>query len=514
MTNFDLSLQIFSFLKQAEVKEIVVCAGARNAPLVLALKSQNFKIYSYFEERSAAFFALGLMKAFQRPVAVMTTSGTAVAELLPATIEAYYQGLPLILISADRPKTYRGTGAPQSIEQVGLLSNYVDKVYDLDLYTQDFTFDWNLQKPLHLNVCFDEPLIDQKSDAIFYVKINKENISSASAAKAQLITNPLIILGQIEDESKERVIDFIVKTKAPVYAEALSQLSSIREIQPYLLKSSDVIVKKAFKLNLCDSVIRIGGVPTLRFWRDLEQEFKNIPVVNYSELAFTGLSRPSDLLPVVDLKAQSEFPEENLNKIKNIDHELSAEKRKLLEQFPQSEQSFTHVLSRTIKTSSLYLGNSLPIRNWDQFAEIQSEKISANRGANGIDGQISTYLGWSENFSKSFCFIGDLTAMYDLAALGLKPLLQMKQRNIVVCNNFGGQIFKRVFKNDEFINAHNINFEHWAKMWNWQYTQIKNTSELEKINSLKSEFNIIELQPNAEQTQWFWQNWDEKCQKL
>src|SRR3989344_693333 len=98
MTNFDLSLIVFSVLKQAGVQNVVVCAGARNAPLVLALQEQNFKIFNYFEERSAAFFALGLIKSTKRPAAVLTTSGTAAAELLPAAIEATYQGLPLILV--------------------------------------------------------------------------------------------------------------------------------------------------------------------------------------------------------------------------------------------------------------------------------------------------------------------------------------------------------------------------------------------------------------------------------
>lgn len=118
MTNTDLSRMVFSVLKQAGADTLIVCAGARNAPLVLNLPIESgFKIYQFFEERSAAFFALGLIRASAKPVAILTTSGTAAAELLPAVIEAHYQGLPMILVTADRPKAYRGTGAPQTIQQ-------------------------------------------------------------------------------------------------------------------------------------------------------------------------------------------------------------------------------------------------------------------------------------------------------------------------------------------------------------------------------------------------------------
>ncbi len=104
------------------VQELCLCPGARNAPLIYPLvHSSQVRIYYWPEERSAAFFALGRIKATGCPVAVVTTSGTAAAELLPATMEAFYTGLPLILITADRPRRFRGTGAPQSAEQVDYL---------------------------------------------------------------------------------------------------------------------------------------------------------------------------------------------------------------------------------------------------------------------------------------------------------------------------------------------------------------------------------------------------------
>lgn len=115
------------------VAEVCVAAGARNAPLLSAiLESEGVKVWSFFEERCAAFFALGRIQADRTPVAVLTTSGTAAAELLPAVIEAHYQGLPLVLLTADRPRRYRGTGAPQAIEQKDLFGPYVSACIDVE----------------------------------------------------------------------------------------------------------------------------------------------------------------------------------------------------------------------------------------------------------------------------------------------------------------------------------------------------------------------------------------------
>ncbi|HVR41316.1 MAG TPA: thiamine pyrophosphate-binding protein, partial [Thermoanaerobaculia bacterium] len=126
------------------VSEYCVCAGSRNAPLIAALS--GVKTFAFVDERSAAFFALGRIKLHGKPVAVLTTSGTAVAELLPATIEAYYSGLPLVLVTADRPARFRGTGAPQCIEQIGLFGPYAATSLDA----------WNRRMPLHLNIEVDE----------------------------------------------------------------------------------------------------------------------------------------------------------------------------------------------------------------------------------------------------------------------------------------------------------------------------------------------------------------------
>src|SRR5207302_8310667 len=186
------------------------------------------RIYSFVDERSAAFFALGRAKLTGRPAAVVTTSGTAVAELLPAAIEAHYSGTPLILITADRPARYRGTGSPQSIEQEEIFG-----VYARGSVT-------------HINIEFDEPLIDEevawergrlaRSSAPAMTRAepagedasapSRELSSASMAGKMPALPGdrPLLVIGGLDESNRSAVRDFAKRLNAPIYAEPLSGL--------------------------------------------------------------------------------------------------------------------------------------------------------------------------------------------------------------------------------------------------------------------------------------------------
>lgn len=528
MTNFELVQNIFFYLKRMQVQAVVLCAGARNAALIMHLPENEFQIYHYFEERSASFFALGLAKANNQPVAIVTTSGTAVAELLPAVIESFYQGIPLLVVTADRPKKYRGSGAPQAIEQVGLFSSYVEQVYDIDIDTNDFNLTWSKTKPLQLNVCFDEPLIEKLQDQDKFEIVEKiknshrsiefDNQKSAFIEMNEIvIPQPLIIIGQLSSHEIQEVVSFLRRTTTFLYIESLSQLKGVSEFNERLLNSSEQLINKYFNEKHFSSVIRIGGVPTLRFWRDLENKYKDVPVYNFSNLKFTGLSRTTFHYNIGGLKSVLILNDSDrvIQEIKSTEVRLQKLKLELIKKYPLSEPSWVNFLSLEIENQPLYLGNSLPIRHWDQFTLSPHQNVFANRGANGIDGQISTYLGWSEAFKKSYCLIGDLTTMYDLASLGLANQLCKGQRIIIIINNFGGQIFNKVIKKsnktDIFLNTHPIEFENWAKMWGWEYKKWIKAQDLNFINGVNQ---IIEIQPDAKQTESFWNEWDQICQKI
>lgn len=149
MDNVRRASSLIEDVRASGVTEFCVCAGSRNSPLLAVLGASDLCLFSFVDERSAAFFALGRIKLHGNPVAVVTTSGTAVAELLPAAVEAFYSGLPLILISADRPARFRGTGAPQSIEQTGIFGVYAEASLET----------WSRTKPVHVNIEFEEPLL-------------------------------------------------------------------------------------------------------------------------------------------------------------------------------------------------------------------------------------------------------------------------------------------------------------------------------------------------------------------
>lgn len=157
--NAELALNVLKQLKLLSIQDVIVCPGGRNIPLVFLIEEDpDFHPYYWYEERSAAFFALGRSRITGFPTAVITTSGTAAAELHPAAMEAFYSGVPLLLITADRPREMRGSGAPQTTDQTGLFHKHITFELDVAKGEAPTLIGWKLKGPAHLNVCFEEPL--------------------------------------------------------------------------------------------------------------------------------------------------------------------------------------------------------------------------------------------------------------------------------------------------------------------------------------------------------------------
>lgn len=511
--NIKLSAKIVEQAFEWGVQEFCVCAGARNSPLVVLLeKAKNIKIYSFFDERSAAFFALGRIQSTGRPVAVVTTSGTAVAELLPAAVEAYYSGWPLLLITADRPKRYRKSGAPQAIEQVGIFSHYVEKSEDLDHTNLDHQFSiWSMAGPYQLNICFEEPLIDSVIPELTWknaaVKL-RSLPANPTEVSSKNIVQPLVLIGSLRLDEIPAVKKFLEETQCLFYSEALSQISENISSQQRI-RGGEKVLQSAFESNLFDSVIRIGGVPTTRLWRDLEDKFLTIPVNSFCRNEFTGLARPSRLsLTIENLKyVKVQIDEVRNEKIKKLDQESIQKFNQLVSQQPLSEVSFIHKISNESQGARVYLGNSLPIREWDLADRTRSfEGVFGHRGANGIDGQVSGFLGLCSEQVQNVGLFGDLTTLYDLQSLWIANQISAKNISIIVINNSGGQIFNRLFKNDLFLNSHSLNFKSWAEMFGWDYECITDS----KTQIVKSGRRIVEVVPSAVQSNEFWQKYDQK----
>ena len=531
MTNIAEAQRVIEQAWALGAADFCVCAGSRNAPLLAVLGASNLRIYSFVDERSAAFFALGRAKRTGRPVAVVTTSGTAVAELLPAAVEAHYSGTKLIFITADRPSRYRGTGAPQAIEQEEIFGVYAGG------------------SVLHINIEFDEPLLDEVAGSRGFEVSRQETDDAANRADTArprnretsqpiaevsesrgfavarqvtdnaanradtarprnretsqprtqqplLFTRPLVILGGLAPTHRDRVRAFALALNAPVYAEPLSGLREDPALAHLLITAGERMIGRG---NF-DGVIRIGNVPSLRFWRDLDESRRDLPLVSFSDLPFTGCSRgevhPIETLPV------DVTPRERDERFFSDDRSRAASIAAILDDEPQSELAMVRSLSRTIPANArVYLGNSLPIREWDLAAvrEPRGVTIEANRGANGIDGQLSTFLGQCDPSRPNICVVGDLTAIYDSNAPWIVPQLDAGiDWRIVIINNGGGRIFSRVpslrkldpaMRERMIENSHALRFDHWAAMWS-------------------IEDRVTELRPDADSTRRSWERYD------
>lgn len=490
--NEQLALHIVQEAVNSGVSEFCICPGARNAPLYTVLMyATTLKKYLWCEERSAAFFALGRARATNRPVAVITTSGTAAGELLPAAMEAYYSGVPLLLITADRPRRFRGSGAPQTAEQVGLYGIYAPFAQDIAVGETCELVEWDFSAAAHLNVCFEEPFPQTNSPAESHSFIALHAIRTAFPRAGEIphyaidwldqffqkVKHPFIVVSTLKPEAREAVAAFLLHLNAPVYLEGVSGIREDKRLQHLRIRRSENIFQSSDQSGYnIDGVLRIGGVPTFRMWRDLEEKQGKVTVCSISDVPFSGLSWAD----VIHTPVNNFF--EKYSTPKRFDSTVSERWRAedqyfyqklvtLFEQEPTAEPSLIHFLSNQIPiNSNIYLGNSLPIREWDQAAceEERNFQVTASRGLNGIDGQISTFFGLCQPLQENWAILGDLTTLYDLAAPWILPQLDASF-NLVVINNKGGQIFSRFLPEKEFINSHDLEFAPVAHMWGMDY---------------------------------------------
>lgn len=511
-TNRALSAEILLALHAAGVRTICLCPGGRNAPLVLACDAAGgcFEVISFFEERSAAFFALGREARDGRPVAVITTSGTAAAELLPAMLEAAHSGRRLIAVTADRPRKLRGTGAPQTINQLPLFAAAAVPVVDIDR-PEEITALPRLNGPLHLNVSFEEPLVEAVIQSIApggpeeppreKPWIDTRAARRICAAFFREVRHPLVIASTLDPREAYALAPWLALLDCPLYLEPVSQLRNHGKLQKFSLHSGERILLTPECRMACDGVVRIGGVPTPRFWRECE----HWKVLHVSSVNLPGLANPS---PVVPLSAFREICTEFVPRAGPTgplfarDSAVADQLDSLLRREPRSEAGLVrHFATGMAENARIFLGNSLPIREWDLAAPRRENRrtIHANRGVNGIDGLVSTALGLAGPDRPTAALLGDLSALYDLA--GLWPAAQMEQADITlaVINNAGGQIFDRMFKHAAFLNTHQLRLRGWAEMFGWNYGVVSEQSDKLPSGSPR----LVEILPDAQATQRF-----------
>lgn len=506
-TNRRLAAEILTALHAAGVRTLCVCPGGRNAPLVVAAEAArgSFEVVSFFEERGAAFFALGRIRRDGVPAAVFTTSGTAAAELLPALLEARHAGLPLVAVTADRPRRLRGTGAPQTIDQPPLFTAARIPVIDLD---ETGRLDTLPAGPLHLNVCFDEPLVDgpvvMALPAARPAPRAPEPWMDGREAREvcgdffRRVRHPLVLVSSLDPDDAHRLAPWLSSLNGPLYLEAVSQLRGHRTLQEFSLHSGERILLTPECRASCDGVIRLGGIPTPRFWREGEDR----PVLHVSNVNLPGLARRDPVIPLALFHglAASFVPTGGRTAPLFARDRAAAESlEKILAAEPRSEAGLVRALARELPPDArVLLGNSLPIREWDLAAPrtADARTIHANRGVNGIDGLVSTALGLAGPDRPAAALVGDLSALYDLAGLWPYAQLGAADMTLAVINNGGGRIFDRMFREPAFLNAHDLRLRGWAEMFGWHY----GTMHAANDPWPEARPRIIEVRPDADAT--------------
>jgi len=261
-------------------------------------------------------------------------------------------------------------------------------------------------------------------------------------------------------------------------------------------------------------VLRIGGVPSLRFWRDLEDR-PDVAVMSVGRRPFSGLARSSRLWvterfePPPRVGQQGWVDDPTLLGAGSLESALAAH--------PGSEPAAMRALSEIIPPEALvFLGNSLPIREWNLAAttERPHPRCFANRGANGIDGEVATFLGLSEGERESWAVVGDLTALYDLNAPALLDQLSTGRRRIAVINNGGGRIFSRLpamaglGEEEKRVteNRHARRFEAWAALWDLDYAPWRAGDPPPALPDERG--LVLEVAIDADATEVFWSEWE------
>ncbi|MEI5908768.1 2-succinyl-5-enolpyruvyl-6-hydroxy-3-cyclohexene-1-carboxylic-acid synthase [Bacillus spongiae] len=489
MTNHPDTLTAFTAgmvqqLYQSGVENVVISPGSRSTPLALMFAEHpNIDMHINIDERSAAFFALGMAKAANKPVALLCTSGTAAANYYPAIIEAKYSRIPLIVITADRPHELREVGAPQAIDQIQLYGNHVKWFVDLPIPENDDSVIRFVQSsmkrgvmtalespagPVHFNVPFREPLIPDLVKAHSYFQstvqdfeIGTKRLSSHSleelAHQLDDKEKGLIICGPMENgDHVKAILNLAKKLQFPILADPLSYMRSglhneVIECYDSFLKVQDF--QQKFKP---DCLIRFGAMPVSKTLTQYIQQHEEIPhwIIDPGRGWRDPISRGTHTLYV----DESSFCIDIMNFLQKrtsskwlINWKKANEKVKLVLENENKLLSHTTInevnLFSTLKTSlppssTILVGNSMPIRDMDTFFHQSDHQMTvmANRGANGIDGVVSTALGISALKRDTFLLIGDISFFHDLNGL-LAAKMYKLNLTIIVINNNGGGIF-------------------------------------------------------------------------
>ncbi len=521
------------------IREICISPGSRSTPLtaVFAL-NKKFKKHIIIDERSSGFFALGIAKASGKPVVLVTTSGTAVAELYPAVIEAYQQRIPLIVCTADRPEYLIGRGANQTINQNNIYANHIRFFADLGLPSTEILSIEKLRQvteealnismnvnpgPVHLNFPFEKPLEPLTKNAKISAPLTsyRKTINAEQQKKSkpiELNSNRILFMcgwDNYNEDFTKRLTDISIQNSIPVIADGASNLRFGSRNNNLISNASAFLSSSKLRSEFQPEVIvQFGNAPTsnvlLEYFK--ESKAKKILVNKFGD--WKDPSNSADELVESDygnflqsLSITGDKQNAWLNKWIIAEEKAESVKTALMKNQSNLFEGkiITELLNRIPAESNVMISNSLPIRDFDIFSGCCKKQLHVftNRGASGIDGIISTSLGISKSSGKpTYLLIGDLAFLHDTNGL-LTAANYKIPLNIILINNNGGAIFKMLPVSNEkkifetyFKTPQTIDFSNIAKTYGAYFKEAGNwkdfASLLKKFNT-KGGLNITEF---------------------
>lgn len=516
-------------LRRNGLEHVVISPGSRSSPLtVAAARTAGLRTHVHFDERGAAFYALGLARAKMRPVALICTSGSAVANYLPALVEASAANIPLLVLTADRPPELLQAGANQAIEQPGIFGKYTRWETTLPCPTTEIPARFVLTTadqachmalrapagPVHINCMFREPLAPVAAGGPFdaylddiapwqnasapYTKYHAPRAFLDSEQQREVINFAhfakvgLLLIGQLDDPLEIHAARVLAEAMPwPVFADALSGVRVGHGADDIAANYDQLLLSERFRAMLNpDVVFHIGGAMTSKRLN----EFLAWRRTNYVYVAPHGLRK--DPGHIVSHRVESDLPsfcgwltawvrgkgsKDLLRPLLELSRHAGRKIDAWLEQQPAlTEMHVARTVTRLAPEGALiFAGNSMPVRDMDMYAAAdgRAERVMANRGASGIDGNIATAMGAATALNAPVTLVaGDLTTLHDLNSLSLarnsgQPVV------IVVINNDGGGIFNFLPIHQHapaeyetfFGTPHGIGFESAATLFGLRY---------------------------------------------
>ena len=528
---------------QLGVRHAVFSPGSRSTTMaMLFTEHEGFETYMNIDERSASFMALGIAKAHKEPTVLVCTSGSAVAHYLPAILEAQYSGVPLIVLSADRPHTLLHVGAPQTVDQqkiFGTAVNYYEELavpqeahyytYPRQVARKAYMKATDTKKgPVHINVPLFEPLVPELSRNHFEAgrssfKVVKPNYSDIFACGEgnnllERYERILILAGpQIDVDEADMIRSFGEALQAPILADPLSNVRGCGTSKVVISTYDALLAGKALWHELKpDCVIQFGQIVVskrvqqmIASWTDVEYIEVNSTMDSMNPTGKTTMHVQASIDVFTHLYGKNNNSDTYLNIWRRLDQAGKKQLSSTIDEPHCFEGRTIRELQKQIpEDGQIFVANSMTIRDFDYFWFSGESKavLYGNRGVNGIDGTISTALGLAANGRPTYLVTGDLSLFHDLNGLAVAKTHNLNL-TIILHNNDGGGIFEYLPQKGTkhfdylFSTSQGLDYSGAAKLYGCDYTKISSPDELSsvlaKINQ-ESGVHIIEIPTNRE----------------